>query len=254
MTTGAITLPDAIRWAVLYQLNNVHTAMPGMIIDYDYTTQKAKIQPTINKVWTTGKIEPMPVLENVPVIFPQAGGASLSFPVTPGDTCLIVFCERSITEWLLQGGFATPNDPRKFDLSDAVAIMGLMPFNSTFPPRVNNTDLLLNYGLSSIKIGIDGSITITGPSGAFVNVDVSGNFKIFGTNVKIQTGTTLALGLPGNELINQLITALTQINNVIAALAIDTNVLPGTKAAAVTAETILPGVIANLTALDGTLP
>ena len=157
--TSPVTMTDAIRQSILFQLNNVHTALPGAIISYDYTLQKASIQPLLNKSWADGTTTVMPVLENVPVIFPRSGGASLTFPVVQGDPCLLLFIERSIDQWLTQGGQVTPQDPRKFDLSDAVAIMGLSPFSTT-SPAMNNSDVLLTYENSSITIKANGDIVI----------------------------------------------------------------------------------------------
>lgn len=157
--TSPVTLNDAIALATNYALTAIHTALPGSIISYDYTTQKAVIQPLLNKVWSDGTTTPMPVLENVPVIFPRAGGASLTFPVVEGNTCLLLFIERSIDLWLTQGGQVNPDDPRKFDLSDAVAIMGLFPFSES-SEAINNQDVLLTYQNSSITIKQSGDIVI----------------------------------------------------------------------------------------------
>jgi hypothetical protein len=95
----------------------------------------------------------------VPVIFPRAGEASLTFPVSPGDACLLLFIERSTDLWKSVGGIVAPNDPRKFDLSDAVAIMGLMPFSENSLSE-NNEDVLLTYKNSSIRIKASGDIQI----------------------------------------------------------------------------------------------
>src|SRR5579862_3452744 len=104
MTYSPVSLTDAIRQAILYQLNNIHTALPASVVSYDYTVQKGSFQPLLNKVWTDGTVTPMPILENVPVIFPRAGGASLTFPVNVGDTALLLLIERSTDLWLTQGG------------------------------------------------------------------------------------------------------------------------------------------------------
>jgi hypothetical protein len=157
--TSPNTMTDAIRNSVLYQLMNIHTAFPGSIVDYDYTTQKASIQPVIDKKYTDGTTQPMPILNNVPVIFPSSGGAGITMPVKPGDTCLVVCCERSIDDWLATGTQGPPFDPRKLDLSDGVAIMGLYPFTETSTAD-NNTDLLVSYSGSSIRIKENGDILI----------------------------------------------------------------------------------------------
>lgn len=153
------TMTDAMRQAVLFQLYDVHTALPGTIISYDSTLQKATIQPSLKKSYLDGTTQEMPILNNVPVIFPRAGGASLTFPVVQGDTCLLLFIERSTDLWKSVGGVVAPDDPRKFDLSDAVAIMGLMPFSENSLSE-NNEDVLLTYKNSNIRIKPSGEIQI----------------------------------------------------------------------------------------------
>lgn len=230
MTTSAPTsLADAVKAAIQYNLSNIHTAMPAQIVSYDFTTQKASVQPTVNKQWTDGSTSKMPIINEVPVIFPSAGGASVSFPVLAGDTCLLVVCERSITEWLLAGGLANPADPRKLDLTDAVCIPGLIPFNGTFPNRDNNTDFIIEYAGSSIIITQLGAI-------------------------KINTATTLALGTPAVELIDQLITVFTSEQLAFAALGIDPGLQSATKTACLNAGTACGTAIAALTTIKGTLP
>ncbi len=157
--TSPVTLTDAIKLAVQNNLNSIHTALPGSIISYDYTKQMASVQPLLNKVWTDGTETPMPVLQNVPVIFPKSGGASLTFPVNAGDTCLLLFIERSTDLWKTQGGQVSPNDDRSFSLSDSVAIMGLFPFSES-SQAINNTDVFLTYNGSYFQIKQDGSVVI----------------------------------------------------------------------------------------------
>lgn len=157
--TSPNTMTDAIRNAVLYQLMNVHIAFPAKIVKYDYTAKKAQLQPMVDKLFTDGSVQPMPILNDVPVVFPFSGGASLTFPVNPSDTCLVVCCERCIDNFLDSGVQQPPNDPRKWDLSDAVAIMGLVPFNVE-NPATNNTDVLLTYKGSKIIIRENGDVVI----------------------------------------------------------------------------------------------
>jgi hypothetical protein len=174
----SFSLTTAVIDAAQFALSNVHTCMPGQIQDYDYKTQLANIYPCINKQNANGTTDQMPLLFNCPVIFPKSGGASLTFPVKRGDPCLIVICERSIDNWYENGGFVDPQDPRKFDLSDAVAIMGLSPQNypnsngnpvkTTFS-ATNNEDVLLTYKTTEIRIKEDGSTIIKTPKVAIGN-------------------------------------------------------------------------------------
>lgn len=158
--SSPITMTDAVRQAILYQLTTIHTALPATIISYDYTKQRAKVKPVLNKFWSDGTFTEMPIINDVPVIFPRSGGASLTFPVAEGDFCLIVFSERSLDNWLAEGGNSiTPNDQRKFNLSDAMAIMGIFPFTENSQAE-NNDDVLLTYKGSKIKIKSSGDIVI----------------------------------------------------------------------------------------------
>ena len=153
--TSPNTLTDGVRNAFLYQMTNVHTSFPASIVSYDYTTKKAMVQPQINRKYTDGTIQPMPILNNVPVIFPCGSGFSMTFPVNAGDFCIVMCCERSIDDWLENGTQTAPANPRKFDLSDGVAIMGLRPFSDPLPAP-NNTDFLLSFEGSKITIKQNG--------------------------------------------------------------------------------------------------
>lgn len=157
--TSPNTLAAAIDNAVLYRLMNIHTAFPARILSYDYTKREASLQPLIDKKYRDGTTQPMPKLNNVPVIMPQAGSFFMNFPINTGDTCLVICCERSLDTWLQTGRQEPPNDPRKFDLSDAVAIMGLSPF-SLANPAPNNTDTVIGYQGSTITIRQNGDISI----------------------------------------------------------------------------------------------
>lgn len=145
---------EIFRDSVNAMLCNVHTSLPGIVVSYDANSNKATIQPALNKNFTSGPM-PMPILESVPIMFPK----NITFPVQPGDYVLLIFVERSIDLWLSVGGQVTPTDPRKFDLSDAIAIPGLVPFTETFPNN-NNQDFVINYVGSTMRIKQDGAVVI----------------------------------------------------------------------------------------------
>lgn len=148
------TPTDIFRESVNAMLCNVHTSLPGIIVSYDSTSNKATVQPALNKNFTSGEI-PMPILENVPILFPK----HIKFPINAGDYVLLIFSERSMDLWLSVGGQVTPTDPRKFDLSDAIAIPGLMPFIDS-QSSYDNLDFVIEYNGSKIIIQADGSIQI----------------------------------------------------------------------------------------------
>lgn len=127
----SIDLTPVIRAAVRQGIATVHTLIPGSVVSYDRTTQKAEVQPCINGRWTDGEtIEPyaFPVLPGVPVVFPSASGVSLTFDLAAGDPVMLFCAERSTDEWRATGETdITPADLRRFSLADAFAVPGGLP-------------------------------------------------------------------------------------------------------------------------------
>lgn len=194
--SNTLSITDAVRAAILYQLSGMHTCLPGRIESYDYTVQKASIQPLLNKVFSNGDIVQMPILNNVPVMFPRAGGASLTFPVVKGDTVLLVFSERSLDNWKGTGGIVSPEDPRKFDLSDAVAIVGLYPFNEN-SPATNNEDVLLTYKNSSITIKVTGDVVVNTSNKVAIGNQTTELLDVLSQTLNLlATSVTSAIGAP----------------------------------------------------------
>jgi len=127
------SLAEVLRAAIESKIEGLHVALPGKIELYDALTQKANISPMIIRRVATVEgeelIEPLPILNDVPIIFPRSNQFFISFPLMPGDHVLLVFNERSIDNFVI-GAPGVPADPQDFrthDLSDAVAFPGFWP-------------------------------------------------------------------------------------------------------------------------------
>ncbi|MEN0630633.1 Gp138 family membrane-puncturing spike protein [Phytobacter ursingii] len=107
--------------------STLKVAMPGVIESFDPDSVTASVRPAI-KGYEPGAPgdgwNELSLLVDVPVIFPRGGGCTLTFPVKPGDECLLIFADRCIDFWWQNGGVQKPVDPRMHDLSDAFAIVG----------------------------------------------------------------------------------------------------------------------------------
>lgn len=146
-----------IRLAVAERLRQVNTCLPGRIVSYDAAKQTATVQPLLKSKNPDGEVETLPPLVNVPVVFPRAGGAAITFPVAKGDGVMLSFSQRSIDEWRGEGGEHVVDDPRMLDLSDAIATPGLVDAKSGGGP----TDCVeIKMGGASIQIR-GGEIKIT---------------------------------------------------------------------------------------------
>lgn len=195
------TLTEAVRSAIIKELSSIHTCLPGRIEKYDNTKQLASVTPLIKKKFADGTLLPMPIIENVPVVWPRGGGASLTFPLEQGDGVLLVFSERSMDTWLSVGGEAEPGSPTMFDLSDAIAVPGLNSFNvASHSP--NNDDVQLTKGTTRITIKKNGNVEIDGDNielGTIIKALVNDTFLTIydaHTHVAPSGGGTTAPPLP----------------------------------------------------------
>lgn len=101
----------------------LRVVLPGIIQSFDPDSITCTVLPAI-KGSDGNESSDLPLLVDVPVIFPRGGGCTLTFPVKESDECLLIFSDRCIDFWWQNGGVQEPVDPRQHDLSDAFAIVG----------------------------------------------------------------------------------------------------------------------------------
>lgn len=109
-------------------MSSLRVAVPGIIESFDPDTQTATVRVAVReKVLNEGVTEDVeiPILPDVLVSMPRAGGFVLAVPVKKGDECLVVFGDTCIDSWFQSGGVQDQMDRRRHDLSDAIAIVGL---------------------------------------------------------------------------------------------------------------------------------
>lgn len=66
-----------------------------------------------------------PLLLMVPVYFQSGGGFTHTFPIGENDECLLLFNDRELDNWLVQGPGQAPLTGRVHDLADAFALVGV---------------------------------------------------------------------------------------------------------------------------------
>ncbi|MDI6537158.1 Gp138 family membrane-puncturing spike protein [Pantoea ananatis] len=171
----------------------LRVSLPGIVQSFDPATCTCMVQPAIagQGVDAKGQIRsaPLPLLTDVPVIFPRGGGCTITFPVKAGDECLVIFSDRCIDFWWQNGGVQEPVDQRQHDLSDAFAIVGpqsqaqKISGISTTSVQVRTDD-----GSSFIELMQGGNVNITTPL-----LTVNGNVQVNGTVTS--TGDQVAKGI-----------------------------------------------------------
>lgn len=149
----------------------------GEIISFDKNDQTCSVRvlhkqtnqynPYVNQL-----IE-YPVLEKVPCVVLGGGGTYITHPISKGDQCVLLFSDYMIDGWW-SSGEARPSDfPRKHDLSDAIAIVGL----KALPQAIQNySDFLELHYSNNSSIIIGDKITLNNAL-----VEASGSMNVTGT-------------------------------------------------------------------------
>lgn len=128
------TLAQLIKQAIDNRLLDVHTALIARVESYDKEKQLADVSPVLKRRIKTMEgewvSEQLPVLCDVPVVFPRAGGFFISFPIKPGDFVQLIFNEVDIEDWL-DDSSPTIACSQRFTMHGAVAIPGVYPQTNT---------------------------------------------------------------------------------------------------------------------------
>ncbi|WP_154957082.1 Gp138 family membrane-puncturing spike protein [Klebsiella grimontii] len=160
-------------------MSAMRVSMPGIIQSFDPDAVTAVVQPAIKGVEQDESGADVslniPLLVDVPVIFPRGGGCTLTFPVKEGDECLVIFADRCIDFWWQSGGIQEPVDGRMHDLSDAFCIVG---------PQSQAKKI---GGISTSAVELrsdDGETTLSlNPASGAINGTAPGGFNLNGLKI-----------------------------------------------------------------------
>lgn len=154
--------------------NQIRVALPGIIQSFDPDAVTAVVQPSIRYVEMDNDgnriTKPYPLLVDVPVVFPSAGGVTLTLPVKPGDECELKFQDRCIDFFWQNGGVQEPVDDRMHDLSDAICSVG----------QISQPNRIKSVSISSAQLrSVDGSTYIDlNPASKKITIVAPGGFDV----------------------------------------------------------------------------
>jgi len=174
---------ESLRGIVEAILLNSHTALPGIVETFNASDKTVSVKPALKRKYENGVIKELPVIPNVPIVYPQGSEALISFPLKNGDPVLLVFSERSIDTWKNKGGSVSPEDERKFDLTDAIAIPGVFHIGGGIEAKP--ASLLIKYKNFDIEITDAGKIKIT--NGTYDVIKIIDDTLTALTNMTINT-------------------------------------------------------------------
>ena len=161
-----------IKDAVNAAMANLWTCLPCEVLEYDAGAVTVNVQPLIKipVYLPDGEVETveLPMLLDVPVMFPCAGGFTITHPIKKGDECLVNFADRNIDLWWQSGGIQNPFDTRKHDLSDGFAFFRPQSQAKKIS-SISTTDLEIRNDSNTCKIQIkpNGEIHFIGAKSVF---------------------------------------------------------------------------------------
>lgn len=179
----------------------IWTCLPAIIVSYNAVEQTCQVQPTIgiqtiDPLSNTSNpiIIDIPVIVDCPVVFPHGGGFSLTFPLQPGDECLLHIASRCIDGWWGQGaspvGVTQPQqgDLRMHDLSDCFVSVG---------PR-SLPHALAGVSTSTVQLrSDDGQAYVEIAGGHVVNIVTPADVNITaGGKINFQAGSEISMTAP----------------------------------------------------------
>ena len=149
----------------------------------------------------------LPIVKNVPVVFPSSNESGMVFTPKQGDTVLLIFAQCNIDNF--KGGGVEPYSTvfdRSLDINDAVAIVGFSPFNKN---PINTDKHKKDYDLGDVsvfnnlgketenKINVkkDGTVNIVASS---TIIDSKAMIKLGSPNIKSQGTLASGTGVSGS--------------------------------------------------------
>jgi phage baseplate assembly protein gpV len=190
------SLNEALITALTGWQSDMWTAIPGIVQSFDAAAQTCTVQPALKLRQTSAtgvrSFVQMPLLLDCPVHFPKGGGYTLTFPVTKGDECLVVFSTRCIDSWWQSGGIQNATTIRMHDLSDGFAFVGF----SSKPSVVSG------ISTDSVQLRDNAGTTFVEIKSGAVNVTATGNVSVIAGGSLLASAATSASITAPNIVLN----------------------------------------------------
>ena len=133
----------------------IHTQLPGIV--QSFSEGRIEAVPAVSVTGDNGEEITLPVIVDIPVIYPRTSKFSLTFPLEKGDGVLLIFCEYSTDGYNETGKKSLQSDPRQHSLTDAVALAGYFGGGKgQNPGSWDKTEIV--FGKSKIILSDDGTI------------------------------------------------------------------------------------------------
>jgi hypothetical protein len=147
------SLLESVKREVMLSLNCHHVAKVTAV---DYATRLIEAEMLYTKtVYEFNNIGESvrqeiayPLLLDIPFLVLGGGGARITFPISAGDECLVLFNDRSIDNYIAGAKSGPVSSPRLHSFSDGIALVGFNWEGTIDPNRAS-----LEYGTTRVAVG-----------------------------------------------------------------------------------------------------
>lgn len=172
-------------WKNAFLLN---TIIPAIVDEFDVVTQRVSATPAIQARYITpeGEVQYInyPKITNIPLAIIKCPGLKLTCPVKQGQNCTLLFSQRSIDNFLIDGRIHPPfegdfpqfSSLRCMDMTDALC----------FPGIITNPEAISNYNNNAIEIrNNDGTTKISVAENVLQFIQGSANITMSDGNINM---------------------------------------------------------------------
>lgn len=163
------TLTDLFKIFSENLLSQINVCIPAIVKKYYHNNGNAKVdaEGIFQKKYKDGKTDDAPLFYSVPVAHLRGSNSIIAMPLSAGDKVLLLFSDRSIDNYLQNGKKNYPQDLRKHDLSDAIALpCGLFADNEQLPLN-NPSDIIIKNKSTEMRIKKNGRLQILNENAEF---------------------------------------------------------------------------------------
>lgn len=157
--TSEPTLADLLkqfRKQIFLDLNCHHI---GTVKSFDSENRTVTVQINYSQAFyrkdTDGNYKQQlvsyPLALDLPIVILSGGEGRITFPISEGDQCLVLFNDRDISNWFNGATSGQTATPRLHSFSDGIAIIGLFPLQKDF--TYDEDRVLIQNDAASVGVG-----------------------------------------------------------------------------------------------------
>lgn len=186
-------------------MQSLRVAVPAVVKSFDPTAGTVTVQIATNErilmnasggqfstpINLNTQSLPSPLLQDVPVQMPGAGGFVMTFPIQPGDECMVIFQDTPLDAWFQNGGVNNNQvSQRRHSLADPIAVFGLR----------STPNAITDWSADSVQLRSDDATVIIEVKDGEANVTAP-TVNVTGGTVNITGTTSIVIGAATNTMI-----------------------------------------------------